>query len=346
MAKFSNLLFGVLVLDLLVCAEDLCDVTLEAGICLFGAETVKMPMAVPDKLTGHWTFDDDSCLDYSGHQNHCLSAPQVSVGKESSSSSAYFQGDSYVEIEHSDSFTSKTFTLTFWVYIEKTDSSSGYRWCPLVQKGIDDESTVQYQRVPGVYYDREDKFLKAYVSTDEVVDFPTGEFVLSNARIPYYKWHHVAVVRTQARIRLYVNGIIDAVNSTQGWTVTNESPLYIGSTPWMYESCPMSVKIDDVRFYDGRELSESEVEAEAFGALGTIEAYYVRLGCINCKYSDAVEACPDTHHMCSSIELHSGAYAVARAMGWTEWNSHIWSPASTDTETNTSGLGICCLNLD
>jgi hypothetical protein len=339
-------IFTFFLIFLITAQGELCDLSLEAGLCLFSAETVKMPLAVPDKLTGHWTFDDDSCLDYSGHQNHCKSAPRSAVGRDSSSSSGYFKGDSYVEVPHSDSFVSKTFTVTFWMFIEKTDSSTGYRWCPLLQKGLDDESNVQYQRAPAVFYDREDKFLKVYVSTDEIVDFPMGEFVVSNARVPYYKWHHVAVVRTQARIRLYVNGIIDAVNSTKGWTMTNENSLFIGSTPSMYESCPLSLRVDDVRFYDGKELSESDVEAEAFGALGTIEPYYVRLGCINCKYDDAVNSCPDTHHLCSSIELHSGAYAVARAMGWTEWNSHLWSTASTDTETNTSGLGICCLNLD
>lgn len=324
---------------------DLCDITLDSGICIFGSETVIMPAAVPKDLVGHWTFDDDSALDYSGHKNHGISIPVVSPARLGKGHSGGFFS-SYSEIAHSSSFSSKIFSLTFWIFMHKTSADTGFRWCPVLQKGKDTESDLIYERAPAIYYDREDKFLKTYVSTDEQVLFPQGEYVMSNARIPYYRWHHIAVVRTQSRIRLYVNGIIDAVNSTEGWTVTNENNWYLGNAPWTVEDCPISMYLDEIRFFDNRELLEEEVEAEAFGALGAIEAYFIRLGCINCDFQTAEESCPDTHHLCTSIELHSAGYTVARAMGWTDWNSHIWSTASTNTETDDSGLGICCLNLE
>ena len=323
----------------------LCDITLEGGMCIFGSETVLMPAAVPDSLVGHWTFDDNSGLDSSGEGNHASVVPPASPGRMGKGYSGSYSS-SYSEIPHSSSFSSKTFTLTFWLFMHKDPADTGHRWCPIIQKGTDDESNLIYDRSPAVYYDREDKFLKVYVSTDEIVNFPQGEFVVSNARIPYYRWSHIAVVRTQSRIRLYVNGIIDAVNATEGWTEPNEDPWYLGGTPWTTGDCPISMYIDEVRFFDGRELLEEEVEAEAFGALGSIEAYFIRLGCINCNYETAQGACPNTHHLCTSIELHSAGYAVARAMGWTDWNGHLWSSASDNTETDDSGLGICCLNLD
>ena len=197
-------------------SDELCDITMEGGICLYGDETVYMPIAIPDKLVGYWTFDDDYGLDYSGNKNHALSPPTPGPGRGGKGNSASFTGQNYLEVSHSDSFDSKIFSMTFWVFIQKDSSTSGDRWCPIVQKGKDEESDVVYERAPAVYYDRQDKFLKVYISTDEVVNFPQGEYVLSNARIPYYRWHHIGIVRTQSRIRLYVNGIIDAVNSTDG----------------------------------------------------------------------------------------------------------------------------------
>ena len=202
--------------------------------------------------------------------------------------------------------------------MEKVPTETGLRWCPIIQKGKDTKSKQIYERSPAIYYDRVDKFLKVYISTDELIAFPQGEYVTSNARIPYYRWHHIAVVRTQSRIRLYINGIIDAVNSTVGWSETNQDSFFVGNTPWTLTECPITMFIDDLRFYDNRVLLEEEIEAESYGALGSIEPYFMRLGCINCVFNEALKSCPDSHHLCTSIELHSSGYSVARAMGWTD----------------------------
>lgn len=329
-----------------LCYSELCEMTLSGGICLFGGETVLMPDAKQDGLTGHWTFDDNSGLDSSGSQNHAASAVTAGSSYGGKGHSAAFTGDSYIEIPHSESLSSTLFSMTFWVFMQEDSATEGLRWCPLIQKGTDDEASVSYERAPAVYFDRQDRQLKAYVSTDEDVKYPQGEYAISSARIPYNRWTHVGVVRTQSRIRLYVNGIIDSVNSTDGWTTSNSSPLYLGNTPSLLDDCPVSFLLDEVRFFN-RELYEEEVEAESAGALGAIEAYYIRLGCINCILDEAEDACEDTetHHLCTSIELHSGGYQVARAMGWTDWNSHIWTHGSTSDSSSETGIAICCLNL-
>ncbi|CAG9334355.1 unnamed protein product [Blepharisma stoltei] len=336
----------ILISLFLAYGSDLCEMTLQGGICLFGGETVLMPNAVQDGLKGHWTFDDDSGLDSSGSQNHASKTVGAGPSYGGQGTSASITGSDYIEIPDSNgSLSSTLFSVTFWVFIGDSQNSEGLRWCPLLQKGNDQEDQVIYERVPAVYYDREDRQLKAYVSTDEDVKHPQGEYVISNARIPFNRWTHIGVVRTQSRIRLFVNGIKDAVNSTDGWTQTNSSPLYIGNTPSTLEDCPVSFYVDEVRYFN-RELEEEEIEAESAGALGAIEAYYIRLGCINCVLSDAEESCPeDTHHLCTSIELHSAGYQVARAMGWTDWNSHIWVHDSEADSSSETGIAICCLNL-
>ena len=88
---------------------------------------------------------------------------------------AGFSGEDLIEIPHSDSFTAKVFSLSFWLFMHKDPADSGFRWCPILQKGEDDESDLIYERAPAIYYDREDKFLKVYVSTDEMVNYPQGE---------------------------------------------------------------------------------------------------------------------------------------------------------------------------
>jgi len=143
-----------------------------------------------------------------------------------------------------------------------------------------------------------------------------------------------------------VNGIQDNSNSTSGWTSPNESPLYIGGTPATIEKCLLHLLVDETRYYE-KELSDMEIEAEAAGALGQVEPRFVRLGCVDCTVSTAESSCTSDYHLCTSIELHSGAYSVSRINGWTELNKNVWSYSAleTDSESNDQGLGLCCLNL-
>lgn len=45
------------------------------------------------------------------------------------------------------------------------------------------------------------------------------------------RWTHIAFIRSDKTITLYINGQMDGMNSTVGWSVNNEDPLFIGSTP-------------------------------------------------------------------------------------------------------------------
>lgn len=140
-----------------------------------------------------------------------------------------------------------------------------------------------------------------------------------------------------------MNGVKDAVNATEEDTQVNEGPLYLGSTPSSLDNCQLAFYLDELRYF-ARELFAEEIEAGAYGALGSIEGYFVRLGCLNCGLTEASASCPEEYHLCYSIELHSGAYAVARSLGWTDWNSHFWTQGAS-AEDNEQGIGICCLDL-
>ena len=113
-------------------------------------------------------------------------------------------------------------------------------------------------------------------------------------------------------MKLYINGILDSIAPTEGFTMTNTHPLYLGGTPWHAEDCSVPMFMDHFRFYN-RELKEAEIEAEASPALGGIEPSFVQLGCVNCPLEEAIEECIEGYHLCTSIELHTGGYQIARA---------------------------------
>ena len=333
-----------------IVSGDLCDLELDSGVCLFQGQTVLQPDAYPKGLMGHWSFDDSKVLDSSGYENHAKEDVPVVSGPGGHGTAAKFDGHSYVEIPNSDKLNLSIFTMTFWAFLNIDQSAAQedetqLRWCPIIQKGKDDLEAEKYHRTPGVFLDRVDRLLRVFVSTNENEKFPMGEHVESNARLPIRRWTHVTVTRTDKRIRLYVNGILDAVNATEGSTEINDDAFYFGNTPVHTEDCHVPLFIDNVKLFN-RELWQGEIEGEAAGSLGTIEANYVRLGCINCNFNHAKDSCDDDYHLCDSIEIHSSVYQVARAQGWVNWNSHLWTgDATADIDNDSIGLGICCADL-
>ena len=81
-------------------------------------------------------------------------------------------------------------------------------------------------------------------------------------------------MRVSKKIKLYLNGILDAVNVTAGWNVPNEMSFYIGATPWTLDECHVPCYIDELRFYS-KELLPFEIEAEASPALGGVEPSFI-----------------------------------------------------------------------
>lgn len=337
----------ILFLITLSSTSKVCDISVEGGICLYKGESVLLPNARQSGLTGYWTFDDNKALDYSGNKNHAKSSVPAGHSAGGRGSSAKFSGSEYLEIPSADSLSAKIFSATFWTFLEKDDAVKiTEEWCPLLQKGNDDATNVIYERTPAVFFNRNTRGIRVYITTTEAGDFPEGEFVDSYARIQYHRWNHIAVIRTQSKIKLYINGIPDNTNSTEGWTSPNKSPLYIGSTPAKLEACQMPLLIDEVRYFD-RELTEIEIQSEAAGALGQIEPRYIKFGCYDCTVSSASSACSSSYHLCTTIELHSGGYSVARINGWTDLNRNVWSYSALEAASDSDelGLGICCLNL-
>jgi hypothetical protein len=325
-----------------------CDISLTSGVCIYDGQNVVRPYSTIPGLKGYWTFDDASSLDYSGSLNHGLSAVTAGHSPSGRGASSRFQGSSLIEVPSSASLSSKVFSLTFFLFLEQeeTINQTGLRWCPILQKGDDDEGAKQFQRTPAVLLDRELRKIRVYVSTSQNEDYPEGEFIESIARIPYERWTHVAIIRGTKSLTLYVNGLLDTKNTTEGMTDPNSAPLYFGGTPGKIEECPVPFLLDEVRYYS-RELKEQEIFSEAQSTLGQIEPRFVTLGCVECGLEKASLACDTGYHLCTTIELHAGAYSAAESVGWTEVSPMVWSYSALqeDFDPSVKGLGLCCLDL-
>mmetsp|Transcript_11437 Transcript_11437/g.9835 ORF Transcript_11437/g.9835 Transcript_11437/m.9835 type:complete len:192 (+) Transcript_11437:575-1150(+) len=189
-----------------------------------------------------------------------------------------------------------------------------------------------------------DRLLRVAFTTTANGTKTGGEYVESNAHIPYQKWTHITVIRAESRVKLFINGILDAVIITEGSNVPNDCPLYIGNAPTYENSCNIAGFVDDLRYYT-RVLDENEIESEASPALGNMQPRYVLLGCLNCPIKQANSSCIEGYHLCSSIELNSGAYQVGRSMGWVHWDTNVWEYTKEKKgDTEEVGVGLCCNN--
>merc|ERR1712150_200094 len=194
-----------------------------------------------------------------------------------------------------------------------------------LRKGTVAPKSQLYANAPALLYSPASGGLKASVSTS-VNGTHVLEELVSNARLASDRWMHLAVVKHKQSLLVYVNGILDAKMTLTGTLVHNKYPLYIGGDPFTADSdtCQFGVYLDDFRAYS-RALAPHELRAEASPALGGVDHSFVHLGCLDCSLRDELIKCPASRHICTSMELHTGGYQVARSLGWLRAGVHVWT---------------------
>lgn len=189
--------------------------------------------------------------------------------------SAQFLGSNFFEVPFSFDFNTRSFTVTFWLFLnqdagqEFADSS---QWCPIFQKGKDSPLDNVFNRAPALYFNLKTRALRVFISTTNAGSMPMGETVDSMARIPVNRWTHIAIIREEKKVRIYVNGLLDAMGETEGLSIYNRDPLFIGGKGKFDPSCRQPFYIDDFKFY-GRDLRIFEIESEASLGLSKISIY-------------------------------------------------------------------------
>jgi len=338
-----------------------CDVDLSGPICYAqaGRKQALLPQAVPNGVVGHWDFDTDMAVDSSGNGNHGVTELVHGPSPAGSGHSAAFTKN-FMMVPNSAQLKLSDFTYSFWVYLMDDGSTpsgvgSSATWCPLIRKGIHMVETEQFANAPALLFNHRTGHLRAELTTS-MKGTEDGEYIDSNARLLPNRWLHVAMVHHSKNpsLLLYVNGILDSVIKTQGTLVTNDYPLYVGGDPFTSAQCGFTVYMDELRVYS-HAVPPHQLQAEAAPALGGTDPSYVRLGCLQCSLEDAAKSCPRDRHVCTSIELHTGGYQVARSLGWLTSGTHVWTHAAVTkgadaemvsqqvkTGESAAGLGLCC----
>jgi hypothetical protein len=327
--------------------ENECDLISDGPICLYGGDRILLPFAKPKGIIGYWNFDEMKPLDNSGRRNHAKGITTAGPAFGGMGSSAFLNGQ-YIEVPHSDDFDSNDFTITFWLFVinDNYSNNKGIRFCPLLQRGEDNLNDKEYQRGPALYFDRKDRSLKVYVSTSDK-DSEKGESLSSNGKVTLQRWLHIAVTKSQNIIKLYINGILDSKVELKGTGLSIKSSFYIGGAPWLIDECEYPFLIDELRYYN-TSMDEDRIQAEASPVLGGIEPSFLQIGCLDCSLKEAGTVCPEDYRLCSSIELHTGAYQIARSLGLLRWDTHIWTYNALNTPgefENLKGLALCCAQL-
>lgn len=334
-------------------SADKCDAVIAGPICLAGGRKVVTTDASPDGLVARFTFDDSMGLDNCGKGNHAdlgAATLQFGPGIGGRGHAAKLTGANYIEIPNHPAYSEAgaSFSLELWIYLRQDSTGD---WRTVVHKGSHDE-----ERTPTIFLEPLTRGIEFFVSTTDMAQ-PLGERVWSNSFIPLHRWTHIAAVVEGHSLRLFVNGLLDAENSTVGTIVQNSGPLRLGGDPWR-PAGGFDGYIDEFKLYD-RALATDEIQAGASTAFGGVEPSFVELGCMGCALASAHAACRSGYHLCNHRDLYAGGLMVARAMGWATSNSHVWTAeeSSAGGGVNSSwggnapgvvqvGLGLCCMDTD
>jgi len=351
-------------------AEGTCDMTAENGsvVCFSGRRAALLPAAAQQGLVGRWTFDGATAVDSSGSGHHGDGRALVhGPSPAGNGHSALFKG-TFATVPDSPNLQLTNFSFALWAYFEDDEGGAGIarssQWCPLLRKGVSSPTATESFSTPALLYSQLTGQLRVSVTTNWTSSLHS-EYVDSNARLRPNRWVHLAIVHHGSKLLLYVNGILDAATKVAGAVQPNNYPLYIGGDPFSAEHCAHATYLDELRAYS-RALVPHELRAEATLALGGADPSLVHLGCSHCGLMEAAKSCPSARHLCSSMELHTGAYQVAKSMGWLHGGKHVWTaaalaqlqaesqshdgapgaqagqgiPASSEAPAN--GLGLCC----
>lgn len=318
-----------------------CDLTAQSGICLFSGRKIMLPDASAESLVFQTSFDSSHPVDLSRVQNHPLGVVPPGVSRNGRGASASFDGTVSMVVPSSNAYKplKDAFTLMFWLYmVPDLDESPKNIDCRIVQLSNDPEP---------VFWLGINPFTREYALS--VRGNRINLRSLGKTRIG--QWAHLALTYNGETVTFYLNGVKDIQTKSVVQDVSyTDFSLNVGLHPTQKDSCYVPFFMDDLQVFS-RAQPDYAIEAVSFPALGSVEARYIQMGCVQgCRYFEAIKACNDPYHLCYENELYAGGLQAALQNGYVSKNSQLWLNVNGDDgipiekidETATK-LAICCL---
>ena len=187
------------------------------------------------QMIAHWQLDQDALDNHSTHDGvvygdpDWVSGPQAKIG----SGAILMNGQDYIEIDSTDfPVLEGSFTLVAWIrtsyalYTQTIFSKGDDLW----QLGLEADTARLFLSCPGL---------------------AGNNYLAGSSSLADGKWHQVAGVvdKSQEKLLLYVDGLLDAEASASGQVNQNDSPLWLGGSPqpmgsWWYGT------LDNLKIYN------------------------------------------------------------------------------------------------
>ena len=195
-------------------------------------------------------LDSDEISDETGDADSDKSVPCGSV---------YFNGvDSYISVEHDDALNlGNTWTIEAWVMQDNTENQA-----PLIRKGDSAE-------FPSYWIYGKNKVISSVYTGVPNGGYQFGQsedddsWLYSSKEVQSMKWYHVALVKSETELKLFVDGAFQTKESADKSHVKNSEKLYFGvrmnNNPSYFSGL-----IDEIRFSSIPRYSESFTPEKRF----------------------------------------------------------------------------------
>jgi hypothetical protein len=199
-----------------------------------------------DGLVAHYTFDGDANDESGNGYDGTVSGATQTADREGRFDSAYeFDGvDDYIEVSNSLGTEATPFAVSAWM------CSTNARYQMVVSKKPSGEwNNGQWQLVASTYtgFQYADQYGNSYVNkVDADVDLNDGE------------WHHLCGMVDENGARLYIDGELEAEDTSVNLVSHYSAPIHIGDRAYSTGRQYFEGDIDDVQIYN-RALSADEV---------------------------------------------------------------------------------------
>lgn len=230
--KKLSLLIAILVITLISCNND---------------DDSSINEAYPDSLIAYFPFKGNALNEIPTTNDGIVDGAVLTTDMQAIENSAYlFNGiDNMIRVPHNDALNLSTeFTITALVRPQEVKTQHVIRKGPTVNG-------------PGTW-----PYGLAFSQSGDIIFTVTTEngSVINQARKQGYEanqWYYITGVYKNNTMYLYVNGMLEATENTNGLITTNTYPLLIGTRLSM-PSNTFKGTIDEIRIYNTA-LSETEI---------------------------------------------------------------------------------------